>query len=79
LRPPVITITDIAPEIAPGHIFVGVKTQQSQNGPMIVDSDGNLVWFSPLELDFSSVNDVRVQEYQGQPVITWWEGVSLRG
>jgi hypothetical protein len=79
LRPPVITITDREAEIAPGHIFVGAKTQQSQNGPMIVDNDGNIVWFSPLALDISSVNDVRVQEFQGQPVITWWEGVSQRG
>jgi hypothetical protein len=39
---------------------------------MIVDDDGNVVWFKPL--DTRGVTDFRVQRYHGQPVLTWWRG-----
>ncbi len=36
---------------------------------MILDDNGELVWFDPGE-----TADFRVQEYQGKPVMTWWQG-----
>jgi hypothetical protein len=48
-----------------------------QQGPMIVDGLGELVWFSPLSGAQWATN-VRVQLYQGQPALTWWEGDVLQ-
>jgi Arylsulfotransferase (ASST) len=55
----------------PGYIFVAPKGEAAaQPGPMILDNRGQLVWFRPL--DTRGVTDLRVQRYQGQPVLTWW-------
>ena len=46
---------------------------------MIVDPNGGLVWFKPLPPD-TSATDLRVQEYEGKPVLTWWQGdISVHG
>ena len=79
LLPPVITITDTSPEVTPGLVVVGSKTADGQSGAMIIDNRGDLVWFNPMPLDIAVQSDVRVQQYQGQPVITAWEGVAQLG
>jgi hypothetical protein len=40
---------------------------------MILDQNGRLVWFKALPPHASAAN-FRVQEYQGRPVLTWWQG-----
>ena len=40
---------------------------------MIADQDGNLVWFQPLPAGESATN-FQVQQYEGKPVLTWWQG-----
>ena len=42
-------------------------------GPMIVDQAGNLVWFHPLPAHEEATN-LQVQQYEGKPVLTWWQG-----
>jgi hypothetical protein len=42
-------------------------------GPMIVDGSGNLVWFKQLTPPEVAAN-LRLQQYKGRPVLTWWEG-----
>ncbi|MGH2533183.1 MAG: arylsulfotransferase family protein [Thermomicrobiales bacterium] len=79
LLPPEITVTTPADGTAEGYVFVGAKTPDGQNGAMILDDRGELIWFSPLAVDVDTVNDVRVQMYRGQPVLTCWEGISQRG
>ena len=44
---------------------------------MIVDQAGNLIWFNPLPADDASTN-FRVQQYEGKPVLTWWQGRVLK-
>ena len=44
---------------------------------MIVDDDGRLVWFHPL--DTHGVADFRVQRYGGRQVLTWWRGRADKG
>ncbi len=39
---------------------------------MIVDDDGEPVWFLPLEKVVA--HNLRVQKYRGKPVLTWYEG-----
>lgn len=79
LRPPVIDVTTPAEGTAPGYVFVGAKIPDGQNGAMILDDRGDLIWFGPAANDVEEYNDVRVQMLQGRPVLTMWEGVSERG
>ena len=79
LHPPAITVTPSAgtsQATQPPYIFIGPRgylaSSVGQPGLMIVDREGRLVWFgSPIggtPLNFG------VQEYRGQPVLTWSAG-----
>ena len=79
LRPPFVTVTASSPAVAPGDVFVAPYTGPGQAGPMIFDGQGALVWFEPLPTDTFATN-FRVQEYFGEPVLTWWQGdISVHG
>jgi hypothetical protein len=79
LKPPVIRITTAARGTAPGYIVMGPKMVVAQAGPMIMDNHGEVVWFKPLTKT-KGITDVRVQQYKGRPVLTWWRGrVSMEG
>jgi hypothetical protein len=75
LSPPAIEITAQAQDTAPGYIFVASKKGAGQDGPMIVDDQGQLVWFSKNRY----ATDFKVQTYQGELVLTWWEGKVVAG
>ncbi|MCU1450265.1 MAG: Arylsulfotransferase [Acidimicrobiales bacterium] len=66
LHPPAVTVTKQANSVGPDHVFLTLA------GPLIVDNKGEPVWYLPLQGMGSA--DLRVQEYRGQPVLTWWEG-----
>jgi hypothetical protein len=60
--------------ISPRHDTPG----PSQQGLMVLDRQGHLVWFKPMgddELPF----DFDVQGLSGQPVLTWWQGEVIAG
>jgi hypothetical protein len=76
LLPPTVTVRRSG-RASPGYIFLAPKKEVAQAGPMIVDSDGKLVWFHPL--DTHGVADFRLQRYGGRPVLTWWRGRADRG
>jgi hypothetical protein len=42
-------------------------------GPMIVNGNGELVWFRQLEPPEVAAN-LRLQQYRGRRVLTWWQG-----
>ncbi|HTE62415.1 MAG TPA: arylsulfotransferase family protein [Solirubrobacteraceae bacterium] len=73
LRPPAVSVETASAEARPGKVFVAPKRGATQQGPMIVDRDGTLVWFDPLRGDEQAF-DFRVQRYRDQPVLTWWQG-----
>jgi hypothetical protein len=60
-----------------GLILTDCHAGPGQQGPMIIDRAGRLVFFKPLSdgatADLRAFN-VRVQSHRGQPVITWWQG-----
>jgi hypothetical protein len=58
-------------------IFLTPQYGPLQNGPEIVDPNGQLIWFDPLPSGMAS--DLEVQQYHGQPVLTWWQGYSAQG
>jgi hypothetical protein len=79
VTPPVIDVSryDVAgaqPETDDeGLIFFAPKDGESMTGPMIVDADGDPVWIGPDERAY----DFRVQQYQGEPVLTYWRGDTI--
>jgi len=68
---------------APGLIILGTYfNEHGQQGPMIVDNNGELVWFRPLSANATATLrpfNVRVQEYRGQRVLTWFQGAAVNG
>jgi len=88
LNPPPITISIPADGTAPGYVFLSpfditaatgtaqaVPASKSHVGPLIVDSTGEPVWFLPLGKD--TAMGLRVQEFNGKRVLTWYEGTVL--
>ena len=79
LRPPALAVTGSSPAVAPGDIFVAPYTGPGQAGPMILDQNGGLLWFKPLPR-YTSATNFHVQEYEGRPVLSWWQGnISIHG
>lgn len=72
LSPPALTV-DVDRLSGGNDIFLAPKGGPGQAGLMIVDSHGQLVWFDPLAAG-AQPSDLRIQAYQGQPVLTWWQG-----
>ena len=76
IKAPKVRITKPPAEgTTPGEIFlspVSLKDNPNPDGPMIVDEQGELVWFQQSE--GSTVFDFKPQTYKGEPVLTWWEG-----
>jgi hypothetical protein len=57
----------------PGDLFLAPYQGKGSPGPMIAEQDGALVWFHPLPREWEATN-LQVQQYQGKPVLTWWQG-----
>jgi len=79
LQPPAVTVTAQSTAVAAGDEFVAPYGGPGQAGPMILDPSGGLVWFMPLPR-YSSATNFKVQEYEGKPALTWWQGdISIHG
>ena len=71
LSPAAVEVTTRrAQDTAPGYIFIAPKRGAGQDGPMIINNLGHLVWFGNNRY----ATDFKVQHYRGEPVLTWWEG-----
>src|SRR3712207_797764 len=79
LSPPTVEVTTHAHGTAPGYILVAPKKGVGQYGPMILDDSGQLVWFRPLQDKDEYAMDFKVQNYRGEPVLTWAEGRVVAG
>lgn len=73
LRAPVVTVDSSSPSQTPGDLFLAPYSGPGGDGPMIVDSAGNLVWFDSLPPGTEATN-LQVQQYEGKSVLTWWQG-----
>jgi hypothetical protein len=74
LTPSTVTLTTPAKAgAASGDLFLAPYQGLGAPGPMIAEQDGALVWFHPLPPGDSATN-FQVQSYEGQPVLTWWQG-----
>jgi hypothetical protein len=72
LNPPAITVS-ASSAATPGDVFIAPLDGPGQDGPMIFDSTGTVVWFKPLPRGTVGM-DFREQQYRGSPVLTWWQG-----
>jgi len=74
LTPSTLAITTPArPGAAPGDLFLAPYQGVGTPGPMIAEQDGALVWFHPLPAGEAATN-FQVQQYEGKPVLSWWQG-----
>jgi hypothetical protein len=61
-----------------GDIFLAPQWGPVQDGPMILDPNGNLVWFDRMR-GATSAASFSEQSYLGKPVLTWWQGTMAAG
>jgi hypothetical protein len=76
LQPPSVFVAADSPQAAPGDVFLTPTHGYGQSGAMILNGQGGLVWFQPApggDVD----EDLRVQSYEGRPVLAWWQGEIL--
>jgi hypothetical protein len=74
LTPSTVSITTPARAGASaGDLFLAPYQGMGAPGPMISEQNGSLVWFHPVPKDDSATN-FQVQQYEGKPVLTWWQG-----
>ena len=71
IHPPIAWLSGTDSHPGAGYIFADAQNT-IQPGPMILDPAGRLVWFLPLS--HSAALNVQVQSYQGQSVLTFWQG-----
>jgi hypothetical protein len=78
--PPPVTVLTSSPNSGHDDIFISPFGDASTyaNGPEILDSHGNVVWFQAVPAGQEAA-DFRTQTYDGQPVLTWWQGTGLGG
>jgi Arylsulfotransferase (ASST) len=81
LHPPKLTASTRAGKLAPGYLILtnfrdlGPQGPMvGQSGPMIVDNRLQPVWFAPVPINNLAMN-LTVQTYNGQPALSWWQGV----
>lgn len=82
LKPPKIVFSapaGVSGGTAPGYVFLAPKNSPGQLGVMILENGGAPIWFLPPAGDIGQMTDFRVQQYRGQPILTYWEGVSAIG
>jgi Arylsulfotransferase (ASST) len=79
LKPPTVTVTAHSPQASAGDIFIAPYSGPGQYGPMILDESGQLVWFKALSPRGTRAADFRVQQYEGKPVLTWWQDPLISG
>jgi hypothetical protein len=77
LRPPAVKLTVAAgARSSPSYIVLSVNNVVAggplQQGLMMLDREGRLVWFQPIAA--AKPFDLNVQSYQDRSVLTWWQG-----
>ncbi len=78
LRPPDVTVS-AEDRSATGDLFLAPYSGIGQYGPMILNQHGELIWFKPLSPAGTRAANFRVQQYEGKPVLTWWQDPLITG
>jgi len=79
--PPITVLTSQGSGFAKGEDYFITPTGDTAtyaNGPEIVSPQGKVVWFHAVPQG-EEAGDFEVQHYDGQPVLTWWQGTGFGG
>jgi hypothetical protein len=87
LTPPQVSIQrapGYGQQLIPSYILLSPDpiSAPGSAGAMILDTNGELVWWSPVGAGVTSEGipfNLRVQSYGGQPVLTYWQGTVEAG
>lgn len=80
LEPPSVTVLQNHAPASDGDIFIAPQFGPLQDGPMILNPQGQLVWFLPRPVSTNTlVTNLQVQHLDNQPVLTWWQGNTNNG
>ncbi len=71
LHPPIVTLSGKDTDTSSGDIFLDAH-KDKYPGAYILDHRADLLWFHPSPS--GSEFNTRVQQYQGRPVLTYWQG-----
>lgn len=79
LHPMKITVNVFNPGTSSGLIFLApyafsLDAMYGQSGALILDNEGNPVWFRPLSSPNLMNTDFRMQKLNGVSVLTFWQG-----
>jgi hypothetical protein len=72
LRPPLLDVVRPSSGTNDGLLFLAPVSGPGQSGPLIVDDNGQPVWFKPTTP--LTATDFRTARFHGNTVLTWWEG-----
>lgn len=79
--PPVVVPVMTMASATPGYILLVPRLRGEReegdphSGLLIVDTDGEPVWIQRFDGD-TYANDLAVQTFRGEPVLTYWQGTS---
>ncbi len=73
LKPPALFVSSDSPQATPGDLFLTPTHGYGQSGALIASGQGGLIWFHQAPAGDIDA-DLQVQSYEGQPVLTWWQG-----
>ncbi|MHB1572092.1 MAG: arylsulfotransferase family protein, partial [Solirubrobacteraceae bacterium] len=73
MMPARVEVTQLPHGAQPGDIFVGPQQGPVQTGPELLGPYGGLIWFKTVP-KHQLATDFREQTYEGNPVLTWWQG-----
>lgn len=76
LHPPTLAVTTADRDPAAGDLLMTSGPGPGQYGALIFTPQGRLVWFGRVP-NGDVAEDLRVQRYQGQDDLTWWQGKVL--
>src|SRR5437763_493152 len=78
VQPPAVAVTTNSGRQSPGDLFLAPYAGPGEYGPMILDAGGGLIWFRAVPHGARAAG-LRVQEYEGRPVLTWWQDPLVAG
>jgi Arylsulfotransferase (ASST) len=82
LTPPTIHVATAPRQRSDHHVFTDVHAGTGQQGALIIDRQGRLAYFEPVSDHGGNgrrIFNVRVQRYNGEPVMTYWLGSMVSG
>ena len=80
--PPPLTVLSQTGSLGNRDIFItpsGMRLDDYASGPEILSPSGKVVWFDPGSRRRVTTGDFRTQTYDGQHVLTFWQGTGFGG